>query len=80
MNKAQAIADLSMQLTQVTTPDTAAQLIQRALRLTGLTYVNTLTSADMNSLLSALAAEGGMIQSVAEQIAVNGIDDGPKAA
>ncbi len=80
MNKSQAIADLSIQLAQVTTADNALALIRRALRVTGLTNVNTLTDADMTSLLQALAAEGGAIQEIAEQIAVGGTGIGPKAA
>ncbi len=82
MNKSQAIADLALQLAQATTPENALTMIQRALRMSGLTHVNSLTDADMNELLSALAAEGGMIQNIAEQIAVHGLesDMGPTAA
>jgi hypothetical protein len=82
MNKSQAIADLAIQLSEVTTAENALTMIQRALRMSGLTHVNSLTDADMNELLSALAAEGGLIQNIAEQIAINGLDAdmGPTAA
>ena len=58
--------------------------IRRALRVSGLEHAPTIEAADMNRLLIALAAEGGPIQTLAERIAVHGLegmpDVGPEAA
>jgi hypothetical protein len=80
MDKSQAVSELSIALTRVTTPDNALALIQRALRITGLSNATTLNNTDMSALLQALASEGGAIQELAQLIAINGVDDGPKAA
>ena len=80
MDKSQAISDLSIALSGVTTTDNALTLIQRALRVTGLSNATTIGNTDMNALLQALASEGGAIQELAELIAINGLDTGPKAA
>jgi hypothetical protein len=78
MNKAQAIADIAYQLSAITTPDRAASLIQRALRVTGLSHQSTITPDDVTELLRAIAAEGGPIQEIAQQIALYGLgNDGP---
>ena len=74
MNKSQAIAGLAAQLAEVTTTEHAYSMLQRALRLAGLTHVTSLTNADMTELLSALASEGGLAQSIAERIAIEGLD------
>ena len=80
MNKSQAIADLSLALSRVTTADQSATLIRRALRVTGLTNASTISPLDMDALLEALAAEGGIVQALAEDIAANGLDPEPRAA
>ena len=82
MNKSQAIAELAAQLSEVTTTEHAYGMLQRALRMSGLTHVTSLTNADFTELLSALAAEGGMAQSIAERVAIDGLDStyGPTAA
>ena len=79
MNKGQAIADLSLELTAVTTIERAQEIIQKALRATGLSNSPVIDENAMNSLLQAIAAEGGPIQQLAEQIALNGLltPDGP---
>ncbi len=76
MNKSQAVADLSIQLSSVTTAERAQQVIQRALRTAGLTNSPVIDEADPVALLQAIAAEGGAIQEIAEQIAVDGITIG----
>ncbi len=73
MNKGQAIADLSLELSAVTTIERAQEIIQKALRVTGLSNSPVIDEQAMDSLLQAIAAEGGPIQELAEQIAVNGI-------
>ena len=74
MNKSQAVADLSFQLAGVTTTDLAQQAIRRAMRVTGLTHATQISEGDMNSLLQALAAEGGVVQQLAEQLAIQSLD------
>ena len=73
MNRGQAIADLSIQLTAVTSVERAQEIIQRALRAAGLTNAPVIDETGMSALLQAIAAEGGAIQEIAEQVAVNGI-------
>lgn len=73
MNKGQAIADLSLELSAVTTVERAQEIIQRALRATGLSNAPIIDEASMDSLLRAISAEGGAIQEIAEQIAVQGL-------
>ncbi|MEE8336589.1 MAG: hypothetical protein V3R95_00865 [Dehalococcoidia bacterium] len=73
MNKGQAIADLSLELSAVTTAERAQEIIQRALRTTGLSNAPVIDAASMDSLLQAIAAEGGAVQEIAEQIAVQGL-------
>ncbi len=74
MHKAQAVADLSLELAGVTSAERALEIINRALRVTGLRHAITIDEADMQRLLVAIAAEGGPIQQMAEQIAIHGID------
>ena len=76
MNKGQAVADLSIQLSAVTTAERAQEIIRRALRATGLTNSPIIDEAGMDALLQAIAAEGGAIQELAEQIAVHGLSSG----
>ena len=80
MDKTQAVAELTAALTRALPADEAATLIRRALRLTGLTHVETVTPEDTYALLCALAAEGGPVQELAEYIAVHGLGIDPKAA
>ena len=76
MNKSQAVADLSIQLSSVTTAERAQEVIQRALRTAGLTNSPMIDEVDLVALLQAIAGEGGAIQEIAEQIAVDGITIG----
>ncbi len=75
MNRGQAVADLSIQLSTVTTVERAQEIIRRALRTTGLSNSPTIDDAGMDAMLEAIAGEGGAIQELAEQIAVGGITD-----
>ena len=74
MLKAQAVADLALMMTQVTSPDRAQEAIRRAIRSTGLSNATHVNESDMLELLVALAAEGGPIQDLAVQIAINGVE------
>lgn len=73
MNKSQAIADLSLQLSEVTTVERTQEIIQRALRATGLTNSPTIDETQLNELLQAISVEGGAIQEIAEQVAISGL-------
>ena len=73
MNKSQAVADLTVQLSGVTTIERTQEIIQRALRATGLTNAIIVDESQMNELLQVIAGEGGVIQELAEQIAVEGL-------
>ena len=75
MLKTQAIADLAIMLSGVTSTDRARMTIQRALHSTGLTQAQTLDQLDLQRLLMAIATEGGAIEEIARQIAVQGLDD-----
>ncbi len=75
MLKAQAMADLALMLTQVTSPDRAQEAIRRAMRSSGLTNATRISDGDMQELLTALAAEGGPIQDLAVQIAIYGVEE-----
>jgi hypothetical protein len=75
MLKTQAIADLAMMLTAVTSTDRARIAIQQALTTTGLAQAQTLDQTDMLRLLTALAAEGGVIEQLARSIAIQGLGD-----
>ncbi len=77
MHKAQAIADLSFELASVTSTERALDIINRALRMTGLHNAITIDDVQLNDLLTAIAIEGGAIQEIAEQLAVHGIADTP---
>ena len=79
-NKAQVVADLTMQLAEITSVDRAGAVIQRALRSTGLSNAPMLEEQDLTSLLQAIAIEGGPIQELAEQIALHGINTTDQSA
>ena len=68
--------DLSIQLSGVTAAEWAQEIIRRALRATGLTNSPIIDELGMDALLQAIAAEGGAIQEIAEQIAVHGLPGG----
>ncbi len=73
--RSQVMADLTIQLAAVTSVENAISIVSRALRVTGLTNAPLLNENDITHLLEAIAAEGGLPQSVAQQIAITGIED-----
>ncbi len=73
--KSQVMADLAIQLSAVTPVENAINTVRRALRVTGLTNTTVLNETDVNHLLQAIAAEGGILESIAQQIAVAGVED-----
>lgn len=74
--RSQVVADLAIQLAEVTSIERTGEILQRALRATGLTNATLFNDQDIQVLLQAVAAEGGLVQQLAEDIAVNGIDLG----
>ena len=74
MLKNQAIDAISMMLSGVTTTDRARMAIQRALAITGLTRARSLNDDDMQRMLTALGEEGGAIESIARQLAIQGLE------
>ena len=73
--RSQVMADLAIQLSAVTSVENAINTVRRALRVTGLTNTPLLNETDVTHLLQAIAAEGGPLESIAQQIAVTGIED-----
>ena len=74
MFKSQAVANIAFMLSGVSSVDVANAAITRALRATGLLSASTLDETELLTLLTALAAEGGPMQQIAMEIAVNGLD------
>ncbi len=66
----QAVADLQLLLAGVTTPERARDLVRDALTRSGLTREPRISEAELRQLLAAIAAEGGVAQEVAEQLAM----------
>ncbi|MCC6237623.1 MAG: hypothetical protein IT299_08620 [Dehalococcoidia bacterium] len=73
--RSQVMADLAIQLSTVTPVEDAINTVRRALRVTGLTHTPLLNEADVMHLLEAIASEGGMLESIAQQIATSGLAD-----
>src|SRR5690606_24205691 len=74
MRTSEAVAELTTLLSCVTTDERAGAAVERALLACGLAWHRTLDSDDMGRLLAALAMEGGAIEQIAVQIALDGID------
>ena len=74
MLRAQTIADLSFELAETQGTDRALQTIRRALRTTGLDRTTSLNESETRLPLIAIAAEGGPLQQIAEQLALRGMD------
>ncbi|MFA7248055.1 MAG: hypothetical protein WC273_00300 [Dehalococcoidia bacterium] len=80
MFTSQAVADLALMLSGVTTVDVADRAIKQALRTTGLLSAPTVDQDDIARLLVALAAQGGPIEEMAVEMAIHGIGGtGPAA-
>ena len=73
MFTAQAVADLALLLTNVTTVEHADRAIKRALHSTGLHQSPTVDQDDLARLFVALAAQGGPIEGIAMEIAIHGL-------
>ena len=73
--RSQLMADLTIQLSAATSVENAINTVRRALRVTGLTNTPLLNETDVTHLLQAIAAEGGLLESIAQQIATSGIAD-----
>jgi hypothetical protein len=74
MRTAEATSELTMLLSCVTSTERAGAAVERPLLATGLAGRRSLDGADMQRLLTALAMEGGAIEQIATQIAVEGIE------
>ncbi len=72
MFTSQAVADIAMMLTSVTSVEHADRAITQALRSTGLLSTPTVDQQDIDRLLVALAAQGGPIETIAVQLAIHG--------
>lgn len=73
MFTSQAVADLAFMLSSATSVDAANSAITRALRAAGLAESPTLDEAQYLRLVSELAAQGGLVEQMAIQFAVNGL-------
>lgn len=72
----QAVADLQLLLAGVTTPEHARDMVHDALKRSGLSREPLVTEAELRQLLAAIAAEGGVVTEIAEQLAMRpGLDD-----
>jgi hypothetical protein len=80
MLMSRAIADLAILLSMVTGADRAREAIDRALKETGLSRARTMTEADFDLLLAAIASDGGPLEQFARRIASAGLDDDGAAA
>jgi hypothetical protein len=78
MRTSEAIAELTMLLSCVTSTDRAGAAVERALLATGLAGTRNLDGTDMQRLLAALATEGGAIEQIAIQVAVDGVSSTPR--
>ena len=74
MFKSQAVADLAVMLSGVTSMDVVETAITRALRASGLADASTIDDSELLRLLAALAAEGGPMEQIAVQVAVHGLE------
>ena len=75
MFTSQAVADLAFMLSGMTSVDAADTAITRALRATGLAESPTLDTEQYLRLVTELAAQGGVIEQMAMQFAVNGLGE-----
>ncbi len=66
----QAVADLQILLAGVTTPEHARDMVHDALERSGLSREPSVTEAELRQLLAAIAAEGGIVTEIAEQLAM----------
>ena len=74
MFKSQAVADLAVMLSGVTSIDAAETAITRALRASGLAEASTIDDSELLRLLAALAVQGGPMEQIAVWVAVHGLE------
>lgn len=75
MHRALSIDDLSRELGKVTSRSDARALLNRAARVAGVAPSRPLNLKELLMVCQSLAAEGGAIQAVADQIAVASLND-----
>ncbi|MBM4411784.1 MAG: hypothetical protein FJ037_10835 [Chloroflexi bacterium] len=73
MFTSQAVADLAFMLSGMTSVDAADTAIARALRAAGLAESPTLNQERYLRLVTELAAQGGVIEQLAMQFAIEGL-------
>ncbi len=73
MFTSQAVADLAFMLSSTTSVDAADTAITRALRAAGLAESPTLNQEQYLRLVTELAAQGGMVEQMAIQFAIDGL-------
>lgn len=78
MQRARTIDDLSRELGRVTSRADARALLNRAARVAGVASDRTLDLKQLLMVCTALAAEGGAIQAVADQIATATLEAYPE--
>lgn len=80
---ARTMDDLARELARVTSQADARALVNRAARMTGVAPDRALELGEMLVVCHALAAEGGAIQALAEQVAAASVErmgNGPDAS
>lgn len=77
MHRALSIDDLSRELDKVTSRSDARALLNRAARVAGVAPDRPLELKELLMVCQSLAAEGGAIQTVVEQIAVASLSNQP---
>jgi hypothetical protein len=70
-----SIDDLRSELRAVTSPSDARALLNRAARIAGVPANRPLEVRELLLVCEALAAEGGLIQRIAESIATRALHD-----
>lgn len=78
MQRARTIDDLTRELGRVTSRADARALLNRAARVAGVASDRALDLKQLLMVCTALAAEGGAIQTVAEQIAMASLARDPE--
>lgn len=80
MQRARTIDDLTREVGRLTSPSDARALLNRAARLAGVPNDRRLDTQELVLVCTALAAEGGSIQALAEEIASASIGAAPSLA
>jgi hypothetical protein len=75
MHRALSIDDLSRELGKVTSRSDARALLNRAARVVGVAPNRPLELKELLMVCQSLAAEGGAIQTIAEQIATMSLSE-----